>query len=110
MATELLWHEVATRFQTAPSWWVATQGPEGPHAVPVWGVVVDDALFIKGKKGLANLDAHPDIEVRIFNPWASKGIGRRRRRRSSISSPSPRAVSLPRSRTPAAASPSLRAS
>lgn len=39
-------------------------------------IVVDDALFIKGKKGLANLDAHPDIEVRVFNPWASKGIGR----------------------------------
>jgi putative cardiolipin synthase len=39
-------------------------------------IVVDDALFIKGKKGLANLDAHPNIEIRIFNPWASKGVGR----------------------------------
>jgi len=39
-------------------------------------IVVDDALFIKGKKGLANLDAHPNIEIRIFNPWASKGAAR----------------------------------
>jgi putative cardiolipin synthase len=39
-------------------------------------VVVDDTLFLDGKQGLANLDAHPNIEIRIFNPWASKGIGR----------------------------------
>jgi len=39
-------------------------------------VVVDDALFVKGKKGLANLDAHPNIEVRIFNPWVHRGVGR----------------------------------
>ncbi len=39
-------------------------------------VVVDDALFVKGKRGLANLDAHPNIEVRIFNPWVHRGVGR----------------------------------
>jgi len=39
-------------------------------------IVVDDALFLDGKKGLANLDAHPKIEIRVFNPWASKGVGR----------------------------------
>jgi len=39
-------------------------------------VVVDDALFLKGKQGLADLDAHPNIEIRIFNPWATKGVGR----------------------------------
>ena len=39
-------------------------------------IVVDDALFIKGKKGLADLDAHPEIEIRVFNPWASKGAAR----------------------------------
>ena len=38
--------------------------------------VVDDALFIKGKKGLADLDAHPKIEIRVFNPWATKGAAR----------------------------------
>ena len=39
-------------------------------------LVVDDTLFIRGKKGLANLDAHPNIEIRIFNPWASAGVAR----------------------------------
>jgi putative cardiolipin synthase len=39
-------------------------------------LVVDDMLFVKGKKGLANLDAHPNIELRIFNPWVHKGVGR----------------------------------
>ena len=39
-------------------------------------VVVDDTLFLEGKKGLANLDAHPNIEIRIFNPWASSGVAR----------------------------------
>jgi putative cardiolipin synthase len=39
-------------------------------------VVLDDALYIKGKKGLANLDAHPNIDLRIFNPWVHRGAGR----------------------------------
>jgi putative cardiolipin synthase len=39
-------------------------------------VVVDDALFIKGKRGLASLASHPEIEVRIFNPWVHAGAGR----------------------------------
>jgi putative cardiolipin synthase len=39
-------------------------------------VVVDDTLFIRGKKGLANLDTHPNIEIRIFNPWATAGVAR----------------------------------
>jgi hypothetical protein len=44
----LEWAEVARRFQDAASWWVATTGPAGPHAVPVWGVVVDDVLSFYG--------------------------------------------------------------
>ena len=39
-------------------------------------VVVDDTLFLDGKQGLANLSAHPNIEIRVFNPWASTGIAR----------------------------------
>ena len=39
-------------------------------------VVVDDLLFLQGKKGLANLSAHPKIEIRVFNPWASRGVAR----------------------------------
>jgi putative cardiolipin synthase len=38
--------------------------------------VVDDTLFLKGKESLAALSAHPKIEIRVFNPWASEGAGR----------------------------------
>lgn len=39
-------------------------------------IVVDDTLYLEGKQGLANLGDHPNIEFRIFNPWASKGVSR----------------------------------
>ena len=39
-------------------------------------VVVDDVIFLGGKQGLANLDTHPNIEIRVFNPWAGKGTAR----------------------------------
>ena len=38
--------------------------------------VVDDTLFLKGKSSLASLSAHPNIESRVFNPWASTGAAR----------------------------------
>jgi hypothetical protein len=44
----LAWPEVARRFHEAANWWVATTGPAAPHAVPVWGVVVDDVLSFYG--------------------------------------------------------------
>ena len=37
--------------------------------------LVDDFLFMGGKQNLANLEAHPQIEIRVFNPWAEKGAG-----------------------------------
>ncbi len=39
-------------------------------------IVVDDAQFLKGKSSLAALSAHPKIEIRVFNPWASQGAAR----------------------------------
>jgi hypothetical protein len=49
--SDLAWEEVATRFTDAQNWWVATTGPGGPHAVPVWGVVVDAVLHFYGDPG-----------------------------------------------------------
>lgn len=45
----LQWDEVLERFDAAANWWVATAGPAGPHAVPVWGVVVDGTLCFYGE-------------------------------------------------------------
>jgi hypothetical protein len=48
-SSALTWAEVAERFGRAQNWWVATSGEGGPHAVPVWGVVVDAALRFYGE-------------------------------------------------------------
>lgn len=58
----LAWSEVAERFGAARNWWVATSSDAGPHAVPVWGVVLDGVLTFYGEDGAArsrNLLADP---------------------------------------------------
>jgi hypothetical protein len=45
----LAWPEVAARFAAEPHWWIATMGRSGPHTVPIWGVVVSDALYFYGE-------------------------------------------------------------
>ncbi len=37
---------MACRLGRARNYWLATTGPAGPHATPVWGVVVDQALYL----------------------------------------------------------------
>jgi hypothetical protein len=62
------WDEVARRFHEAASWWVATTGPAGPHAVPVWGVVVDDVLSFYGAPDAVrsrNLAADPRLVLHL---------------------------------------------
>lgn len=62
------WDEVAERFGAAKVWWVATAGPEGPHAVPVWGVVVDGVLCFYGEPTTVrsrNLAADPRLVVHL---------------------------------------------
>lgn len=49
MPGTLDWLEVAQRLAAAHYWWVATSGPAGPHAVPVWGVVVDGVPWWYGE-------------------------------------------------------------
>ncbi|MBI1379324.1 MAG: pyridoxamine 5'-phosphate oxidase [Frankiales bacterium] len=62
------WDEVAARFAAAANWWVATSGPAGPHAVPVWGVVVDDVLHFYGDPNAVrsqNLAADPRVALHL---------------------------------------------
>jgi hypothetical protein len=43
---QLTWGEIALRLEREPFWWLATASvPDGPHSVPVWGVVVDDVAY-----------------------------------------------------------------
>jgi hypothetical protein len=66
---ELSWDEVAERFTAAQNWWVSTSSPEsGPHAVPVWGVVLDGVLAFYGEassRRSRNLAADPRAVVHL---------------------------------------------
>jgi len=68
VANPLTWVEVADRFSAAPTWWVATVGPAGPHAVPVWGVLVRGALHFYGEPSAVrsrNIATDPRIVVHL---------------------------------------------
>ena len=65
---ELTWDEIAQRFSDAQNWWVATAGSGGPHAVPVWGVVVDGVLCFYGEPMTVrsrNIAADPRIVLHL---------------------------------------------
>ncbi len=65
---ELSWEEIADRFCAARNWWVATSGTGGPHAVPVWGVVVEGVLLFYGEKSAVrtrNLTADPRLVLHL---------------------------------------------
>ena len=66
--SDIGWDEIAQRFSDAQNWWVATAGESGPHAVPVWGVVVDGVLHFYGEDSTArsrNLAHDPRIVVHL---------------------------------------------
>ena len=65
---ELSWEEITRAFAAASNWWVATTGPGGPHAVPVWGVVVGGSLCFYGDATTVrsrNLTADPRLVVHL---------------------------------------------
>jgi Pyridoxamine 5'-phosphate oxidase len=65
----LSWPTVVGWLTTARNYWVCTTRTDGrPHAMPVWGLWVDDAIWfstdptsIKGR----NLHARPDVVVHL---------------------------------------------
>ncbi len=65
----LPWRFAADRLAAARNYWVCTTRPDGrPHAVPVWGVVVDDTLFHGGgasTRKARNLAANPHVTVHL---------------------------------------------
>lgn len=63
------WAEVAGRLAAARSYWLGTSDPGGaPHAVPVWGAVVDDALYFFSERRTAKaryIAANPQVVVHL---------------------------------------------
>jgi hypothetical protein len=65
----LPWSHVGERMQKSRNYWIATTGPGGrPHAVPVWGVWVDETLYFGGgpeTRWSRNLAADPRVVVHL---------------------------------------------
>lgn len=64
----LPWSHAVDRLQAAREYWVTTADRDGrPHAVPVWGVWVDDVLLFGGgpTRWARNLSANPEVVVHL---------------------------------------------
>ena len=63
------WDEVAHRLAPARSYWLVTTDPSGaPHAVPVWGAVVDGALHCYTSRNTVksrNLARDPRVTIHL---------------------------------------------
>ena len=58
------------RLRTAEAYWLATTGPDrAPHVVPVWGVLVDDDLYLEtgaaNTKKVRNLAANSAVAIHL---------------------------------------------
>ncbi|MGH2996297.1 MAG: pyridoxamine 5'-phosphate oxidase family protein [Gaiellaceae bacterium] len=65
----LPWNWAAERLAAGRNYWVATTRPDGrPHAMPVWGVWLDDSVYFgtspSSRKGM-NLARDPRVVVHL---------------------------------------------
>lgn len=65
----LAWADVVSRLTAARHYWICTVSPDGrPHATPVDGLWLDDALYFSGSprtRRSRNLLANPDACVHL---------------------------------------------
>lgn len=65
----LPWSWATERLEQARNYWVSTARPDGrPHAMPVWGIWLEDAFFFGSGRDSAksrNLAANPAIVVHL---------------------------------------------
>jgi hypothetical protein len=65
----LPWTYVTSRMEQSRNYWIVTAGADGrPHAVPTWGVWVDDALYFGGGpevRWARNLRANPAVAAHL---------------------------------------------
>jgi hypothetical protein len=61
------WSFVLDRLRRARNYWVSTVRPDGrPHAAPIWGVLVEDDLYLEtdpGTRKARNLSRRPAVSV-----------------------------------------------
>ena len=72
MTRRLGWSDVAARLAAARSYWLHTTGPDGaPHAVPVWGAVLDDVLYLYSERSTVkacNVARDPRVVIHLPDP------------------------------------------
>jgi len=65
----LTWSRVSSQMAQARNYWIGTTRPDGrPHAVPVWGVWLDEVFYFSTdrlSRKARNLDANPAIVVHL---------------------------------------------
>jgi hypothetical protein len=63
----LPWSHATERLERAKNYWVGTVSQDGkPHAVPVWGVWLDGALYFgAGPRSSRNLEANRRVTVHL---------------------------------------------
>lgn len=63
----LTWPDVSSRLAAERNYWLGTTTPSGgPHAAPVWGVIVGQTLYLYSERGTVkarNLAADPRVVV-----------------------------------------------
>jgi PPOX class probable F420-dependent enzyme len=63
------WSEAVGKLEAARNYWIGTTRPDGsPHAMPVWGVWLDDAVYFSSGSTSAktrNLDRDPRVVVHL---------------------------------------------
>jgi Pyridoxamine 5'-phosphate oxidase len=61
------WSEAAAKLEEARNYWIGTTRPDGsPHAMPVWGLWLDDSLFFSSgsaSRKSRNLESGDDVVV-----------------------------------------------
>jgi hypothetical protein len=66
---EISWSDVAERLASARSYWLGTCDSDGsPHAVPVWGAVVSQDLFLFSERRTAKaryVARNPNVVVHL---------------------------------------------
>jgi pyridoxamine 5'-phosphate oxidase-like protein len=63
------WSWAVERLEPARNYWVATTRPDGrPHAMPVWGLWLDDTFYFstsRHSRKARNLTANPEVVVHL---------------------------------------------
>jgi PPOX class probable F420-dependent enzyme len=63
------WSEAAAKLEHARNYWIGTTRPDGsPHAMPVWGLWLDDSLFFSSgstSRKSRNLARDPRVVVHL---------------------------------------------